>query len=128
MFYLIKITEYTRFFLSLIIITGLRFTYYISIGFMPTLLEKYVNIERQEVANIITITIIFSLVSYLFTGFISQYIGRLKILTIFGIVSIIITIPSLNGLFTTFNSFVVAIYSVIFLCTYWIWTNACIFI
>lgn len=90
--------------------TGLTFSYYISIGFMSVLLEKYVNIERQEVANTITVTIIFSLLGHLLTGFISQYIGRLKILTIFGIVSIIVTIPSLNGLFITSNSFGVVIY------------------
>jgi uncharacterized membrane protein required for colicin V production len=63
-----------RFFLSLIVMTGLMFSYYISIGFMPTLLEKYVKLERQEVASIMIITIIF-LIGHLFTGFISQYIG-----------------------------------------------------
>jgi len=77
--------------------TGLTFSYYISIGFMSVLLEKYVNIERQEVANIITVTIIFSLVGHLLTGFISQYIGRLKILTIFGIVSILSSLSLLLG-------------------------------
>ena len=66
-----------RFFLSLIVMTGLMFSYYISIGFMPTLLEKYIKLERQEVATIMIVTIIFSLIGRLFTGFISQYIGRL---------------------------------------------------
>ena len=97
-----------RFFLSLIVMTGLMFCYYISIGFMPTLLEKYVNLERQEVATIMIVTIIFSLIGHLFTGFISQYIGRLKILTIFGIASVIVAIPSLNGIFTASNSFEIA--------------------
>ena len=55
--------------------TGLMFSYYISIGFMPTLLEKYVKLERK-VANIMIITIIFSLIGHLFIGFTSQYIGR----------------------------------------------------
>jgi len=100
-----------RFFLSLIIMTGLMFSYYISIGFMPTLLENYVKLERQEVANIMIVTIIFSLIGHLFTGFISQYIGRVKILTIFGIASLIIAIPSLNGIFTASNTFEIALYS-----------------
>ena len=100
-----------RFFLSLIVMTGLLFSYYISTGFMPTLLEKYVKLERQEVATIMIVTIIFSLIGHLFAGFISQYIGRLKILTIFGIASIIVAIPSLNGIFTASNSFEIAIYS-----------------
>ncbi len=103
-----------RFFLSLIVMTGLMFSYYISIGFMPTLLEKYVKLERQEVANIMVVTVIFSLIGHLFTGFISQYIGRLKILTIFGIASLIVAIPSLNGIFTASNSFEIALYSSLF--------------
>ena len=100
-----------RFFLSLIVMTGLLFCYYSSTGFMPTLLEKYVNLERQEVATIMIVTIIFSLIGHLFAGFISQYIGRLKILTIFGIASIIVAIPSLNGIFTASNSFEIAMYT-----------------
>ena len=91
--------------------TGLMFSCYISIGFMPTLLEKYVKLERKEVANIMVVTVIFSLIGHLFTGFISQYIGRLKILTIFGIASILVAIPSLNGIFTASNSFEIALYS-----------------
>ena len=78
---------------------------------MPTLLEKYVKLERKEVANIMIVTIIFSLIGHLFTGFISQYIGRLKILTIFGIASLIVAIPSLNGIFTASSSFEFALYS-----------------
>jgi MFS transporter, MHS family, proline/betaine transporter len=103
-----------RFFLSLIVMTGLMFSYYISIGFMPTLLEKYVKLERQEVASIMIVTIIFSLIGHLFTGFISQYIGRLKILTIFGIASLIVAIPSLNGIFTASNIFEIALYTSLF--------------
>src|SRR6476659_4713612 len=34
------------FLLSLIIITGLMYAYYTSISFMPTFLEKYVNINK----------------------------------------------------------------------------------
>ena len=101
----------TRFFLSLILTTGLLFSYYSSSGFMPTLLEKYVNIEKHEVANIMIVIMIFALIGHIFAGFISQYIGRLKILTIFGIASIIVAIPSLNGIFTASNSFEIAIYS-----------------
>jgi len=87
------------------------FSYYISIGFMPTLLEKYVKLERHEVATIMIVTVIFSLIGHLFTGFISQYIGRLKILTIFGIASLIVAIPSLNGIFNASNIFEIALYS-----------------
>ena len=91
--------------------TGLLFSYYSSTGFMPTLLEKYVKLERQEVATIMIVTIIFSLIGHLFAGFISQYIGRLKILTIFGIAAILVAIPSLNGIFTASNTFEIAMYT-----------------
>jgi hypothetical protein len=41
-----------RFLLALIIMTGLLYSYYTSIGFMPTFLEKYVKINKNEVAAI----------------------------------------------------------------------------
>ena len=38
--------------LALIIMTGLMYSYYTSIGFMPTFLQKYVGLDRQDVASI----------------------------------------------------------------------------
>jgi MFS family permease len=37
-----------RFLLALIVMTGLMYAYYTTMGFMPTFLQKYLNIETHE--------------------------------------------------------------------------------
>jgi MFS family permease len=88
-----------RLFLALIIMTGLMYSYYTSIGFMPTFLQKYVGLERQEVASIMIAATISSLIGTVFTGALSQYIGRMKTLTIFGLAAIILAIPTVIGIY-----------------------------
>ena len=50
---------------------------------MPTFLEKYVKINKNEVAAIMIVVTIVAMIGTIFTGFVSQYIGRMKTLTIF---------------------------------------------
>jgi MFS transporter, MHS family, proline/betaine transporter len=90
-----------RFLLALIIMTGLLYSYYTSIGFMPTFLEKYVKINKNEVAAIMIVVTVAALIGTIFTGFISQYIGRMKTLTVFASASIILAAPLLYGLYHT---------------------------
>ena len=85
------------FLLALIIMTGLMYAYYTSIGFMPTFLEKYVNINKNEVATIMIFVTVAAMIGTIFTGFISQYIGRMKTLTIFASIAIILAAPLLNA-------------------------------
>lgn len=92
-----------RFLLALIIMTGLLYSYYTSIGFMPTFLEKYVKINKNEVAAIMIVVTVAAMMGTIFTGFISQYIGRMKTLTIFASASIILALPLLYGLYNTTN-------------------------
>jgi MFS transporter, MHS family, proline/betaine transporter len=92
-----------RFVLALIIMTGLLYSYYTSIGFMPTFLEKYIKINKNEVAAIMIVVTVAALMGTIFTGFISQYIGRMKTLTIFASASIILAVPLLYGLYHTTN-------------------------
>lgn len=92
-----------RFLLALIIMTGLLYSYYTSIGFMPTFLEKYVKINKNEVAAIMIVVTVAAMIGTIFTGFISQYIGRMKTLTIFASASIILAVPLLYGLYNTTN-------------------------
>ncbi len=92
-----------RFLLALIIMTGLLYSYYTSIGFMPTFLEKYVKINKNEVAAIMIVVTVAAMMGTIFTGFISQYIGRMKTLTIFASASIILAVPLLYGLYHTTN-------------------------
>lgn len=87
-----------RLLLALIIMTGLMYSYYTSIGFMPTFLEKYMNINKNEAATIMIVVTLAAMIGTIFTGFISQYVGRMKTLTIFASVSIILAVPLLYGL------------------------------
>ncbi len=87
-----------RFLLALIVMTGLMYAYYTTMGFMPTFLQKYLNIETHEAATIMIAATISSLTGTVFAGFISQYIGRMRTLTLFASAAIILAIPTLNGL------------------------------
>ena len=54
---------------------------------MPTFLEKYVKVSKNEVATIMIVVTIVAMIGTVFTGFLSQYIGRIKTLTIFAAVA-----------------------------------------
>jgi len=92
-----------RFLLALIIMTGLLYSYYTSIGFMPTFLEKYVKINKNEVAAIMIVVTVAAMIGTIFTGFVSQYIGRMKTLSVFASASMILVVPLLYGLYHTTN-------------------------
>jgi MFS transporter, MHS family, proline/betaine transporter len=92
-----------RFLLALIIMTGLLYSYYTSIGFMPTFLEKYVMINKNEVAAIMIVVTVAAMIGTIFTGFVSQYIGRMKTLTVFAAAAIILAVPMLYGVYSTKN-------------------------
>jgi MFS transporter, MHS family, proline/betaine transporter len=87
-----------RFLLALIVMTGLMYAYYTTMGFMPTFLQKYLNIEKHESATIMIAATISSLIGTIFAGYISQYIGRMTTLTLFASAAIILAIPTLYGL------------------------------
>jgi MHS family proline/betaine transporter-like MFS transporter len=83
--------------------TDLLYSYYTSIGFMPTFIEKYVKINKNEVAAIMIVVTVAAMMGTIFTGFVSQYIGRMKTLTVFTSASIILAVPLLYGLYHTTN-------------------------
>lgn len=105
--------ERKRFLLALIIMTGLMYAYYTSIGFMPTFLQKYVNLERTEVATLMIVATSTSLIGQIYTGFLSQRLGRRKTIAIFAIAASIIAIPSIVGLYTATNLFERMVYIII---------------
>jgi len=106
--------ERRRFFLTMMVMTGLMYAWYTSMGFMPTFLQQYVNLERPEVATIMIAATISSLLGHVFTGFISQYIGRRKTLTVFAAAAIILTVPTLFGLYNATHISERIIYLVVF--------------
>jgi len=92
-------TQRKPFFLALIIMTGLMFSYYTTIGFLPTFLQKFVNLEKPQVATLMIVATITSLLGHIFTGFISQKIGRKKTLAFVAISAMVVAVPSIYGLF-----------------------------
>jgi MFS family permease len=106
-------TEKKKFFLCLIIMTGLMFSYYTSIGFLPTFLQKFVNLDKPEVATLMIVATVTSLFGQIFTGFISQYIGRRKTIMLVAIAAIIVAIPSIYGLYHATTIFERIVYLII---------------
>lgn len=101
------------FILALIITTGLMYSYYASIGFMPTLLSEYVHIDRPETAMIIAMATISSLVGYIVCGWISQRVGRIRAMGIFSVLAVILAIPLMIGLYGASSIFEKTIYSAV---------------
>lgn len=87
------------FFMALIVTTGLMYAYYASIGFMPTLLSDYVHLDRSEIAIMMTAATFSSIAGYIFSGWISQKIGRIKTIGIFSALTVILSIPLMTGLY-----------------------------
>ena len=102
-----------RFIFSLILMTGLMYAYYTSIGFFPTFLQNYVEIEKSEVSMLMIIGTTTSLFGQIFTGYISQRIGRMKTIAIFAIGAIVLAIPVFYGLYTTDSAIERASYTMI---------------
>ena len=105
--------ERKRFLLSLILMTGLMYSYYTSIGFMPTFLQNYVKLEKPDVATVMIVAASTSLVGQIFTGYLSQRIGRRKTIGIFAIAAIAVAIPTILGIFTATSMSERIIYTII---------------
>lgn len=106
-------TEKKTFFFALIIMTGLMFSYYTSIGFLPTFLQKFVNLDKPQVATLMIAATITSLLGQIFTGWISQRIGRKKTMAFVAISAMIVAVPSIYGLFMASNFIERLVYVVI---------------
>jgi len=105
--------ERKRFFFALILMTGLMYAYYTTMGFMPTFLQNYVKLERPDVATLMIVATSTSLVGQIFTGFLSQRLGRKKTIAIFAAAAIIIAVPTTFGLYTAATLFEKALYIII---------------
>ena len=102
-----------RFIFSLILMTGLMYAYYTSIGFYPTFLQNYVEIEKSEVSMLMIIGTTTSLFGQIFTGYLSQKYGRKKTIAFFAIAAILIAIPAFYGLYNADSVFERASYTII---------------
>ena len=102
-----------RLFFSLILMTGLMYAYYTSIGFYPTFLQNYIEIEKSEVSMLMIVGTTTSLFGQIFTGHISQKLGRKKTFTIFAIAAIIVSIPTIYGIYYAESSYERVVYTII---------------
>jgi MFS family permease len=102
-----------RFIFSLILMTGLMYAYYTSIGFYPTFLQNYVEIGKTEVSLLMIVGTTTSLFGQIFTGYLSQKIGRKKTITYFAIAAIALAIPAFYGLYYSDSVFERIAYTVV---------------
>lgn len=102
-----------KFIFSLILMTGLMYAYYTSIGFYPTFLQNYVEIEKSEVSMLMIVGTTTSLFGQIFTGYLSQKIGRRKTIAIFAMVAIVIAIPTFYGLYNAESDYERIAYTIV---------------
>jgi MFS family permease len=102
-----------RFIFSLILMTGLMYSYYTSIGFYPTFLQNYVEIEKFEVSILMIIGTTTSLFGQIFTGYLSQRFGRKKTIAFFALAAIALAVPTFYGLYNAESAIERAGYTII---------------
>jgi MFS family permease len=104
-----------HFFLALIIMTGLMYSYYSSMGFYPTFLQNYIKLEKPEVATLMIVATTTSLFGQILVGMMSQKVGRVKNIAIIAISAAVLSIPALYGLYNAQTIFERAIFTAIFI-------------
>ena len=88
------------FFLCAFIMTGMVYMYHGSISILPTYLHQFGNFERIDIASIMIYATIFSWIGMIFTGWLSQRVGRKRSILYFIFGSIVIAIPTAFGILT----------------------------
>lgn len=109
--------ERKQFLFSLVLMTGLMYSYYTTMGFFPTFLQNYVSIPKIEVSIFMVIATTTSLFGQIFSGYISQKLGRLKTIALFAIGAMIIAIPTLIGLYNAVNTNERSLYTILLIIT-----------
>ena len=93
--------------------TGLMYVYYTSIRFYPTFLQNYAEIEKTKVSLLMIVGTTTSLFGQIFTGYISQRIGRKKTIGYFAMAEIVLAIPIFYGLYNVESAYERIAYTVI---------------
>lgn len=101
-----------EFFLCAAIMTGLVYMYHGSISIMPTYLEQFGNFEQSQIALIMIYATASSWVGMIFTGWLSQKIGRKKSMLLFVSASVMVSIPLASAILD--NMFGMMLYVVVF--------------
>jgi len=106
-----------HFFLALIIMTGLMYSYYSSMGFYPTFLQNYIKLEKPQVATLMIVASTTSLFGQIIVGATSQKIGRVKSIAVVAASAIALSVPALYGIYVSQSLFERAIFTAIFIFT-----------
>ena len=107
-----------RFFLALVIMTGLMYSYYTSLGFFPTLLQHFLHVDIVDSSKLMIFATVTSFIGTIFVGYLSQIIGRQKAMAVFAIASVIFAIPSIYGLYhATFYGLYLSVVAISFVAT-----------
>ncbi len=101
-----------EFLLCAAIMTGLVYMYHGSISILPTYLEQFGNFQKEQIALIMIYATASSWVGMIFTGWLSQKIGRKKSMLIFVFVSILISIPLASAILD--NVYGLVLYVIVF--------------
>ncbi|MGI0057324.1 MAG: MFS transporter [Nitrosarchaeum sp.] len=101
-----------EFLLCAAIMTGLVYMYHGSISILPTYLEQFGNFEKTQIALIMIYATASSWIGMIFTGWLSQKIGRKKSMLIFVSASILISIPLASAILN--NVYGLALYVIVF--------------
>ena len=101
-----------EFLLCAAIMTGLVYMYHGSISILPTYLEQFGNFEKEQIALIMIYATASSWVGMIFTGWLSQKIGRKKSMLIFVSASMLISIPFASVILN--NVYGLALYVIVF--------------
>ncbi|MDE1863454.1 MAG: MFS transporter [Thaumarchaeota archaeon] len=91
------------FLLAFIVTAGLMYSYYASIGFMPTLLEQYIHLGQSEIATIMAAGTFSSMLGYIFSGWLSQKIGRIRTIGFFATLSSAFAVPLLLAVYNSYS-------------------------
>ena len=102
-----------HFFFALVIMTGLMYAYYTTMGFYPTFLQNYIQIDKSEVGLLMIVGTTTSLFGQIFSGYLSQFWGRRKTIAIFALSAIVVAIPAFYGMYGATSNFERIIYTVI---------------
>lgn len=82
-----------EFLLCAAIMTGLVYMYHGSISILPTYLQQFGGLDKQQVAPLMIFATASSWLGMIFTGWLSQKIGRKKAILLFSFASILLSVP-----------------------------------
>jgi MFS family permease len=86
------------FLLCAAIMTGMVYMYHGSISILPTFMQQFGDFQRSDVAPVMIAATLASWLGMIFTGWLSQIIGRKKAMIIFAGVAVGVVVPAAIGI------------------------------